>query len=197
MTVDVGVGPGWVGPLAITAALLLAGCTPKPRHDAPVPLPASVSASAAAPSVTPRAPTPSADLRAGLVAGVVARERAVKALFGPSTRTQVVDGTFVLAQPGGSSALFDGAAALLQRALPAFFDGRFTTRPREGVTVLLFPTHDGYAAYCRAHGEAGEQDSFGVYRKRAREIVADGSGGAAYLPTLTHEMVHALVDTDF
>jgi hypothetical protein len=193
----------------VLAALLVASCvactrgasrdTPAPPASAAAPTEPLPSAAASTPDASATPPDSAAldTARPRLAADVATREHAAKALFGTRTFTRVVGDTFVLVQPGGSRALFDQAAALLDRALPPLFADRFNTRPSEGVTVLFFPTHEGYAAYCRAHGATTEQDSFGVYRKSTREILADGSGGAAYLPTLTHEVVHALVESDF
>ncbi len=58
----------------------------------------------------------------------------------------------------------------------------------------LFPEAKSYQAYCRAH-LGGECDSpFGMYHPNVRRIVMNAGPG---LGTLTHELVHPIVETDF
>jgi hypothetical protein len=104
--------------------------------------------------------------------------------------------TFVLVEAGPPSPLFDKTAALIERALPPLFDGRFSKRPDEGVTVLLFPTAEGYRAYSHARFP-GMGINLGVYQPARREIAGDVSQGEAFLTTFTHEIVHPILDGDF
>jgi len=131
-----------------------------------------------------------------LPADVVRRTRDAHERFGDAARVRTVGGTFVLVETAHATPLFDQAVALLDRALPPLFDARFDRHPDKAVTVLFFQTPAAYAAYEREHHpDAGA--TLGLYRKGPREIAVDLSGGGAYLPTLTHEVVHVLVESDF
>jgi hypothetical protein len=137
------------------------------------------------------------DAATTLAADVAARTESVRAHYGAATRVEVVGGTFVLAEVGLPSPLFDQARALVARALPPLFDGRFSRYPDAAVTVLCFGSGDAYRGYHREHfGERTTVD-WGVYRRGARELAVDLSRGAVFLPTLTHEMVHPLLQGDF
>lgn len=87
------------------------------------------------------------------------------------------------------------AATLLSAALAAFVPARFGRLPSEPITVFLFPTHDGYLDFCRAH-YAGENratclDSLGIYFHPRRELVVDLARGRT---TFLHELAHSLFD---
>jgi hypothetical protein len=89
----------------------------------------------------------------------------------------------------------DSGATLLSAALAAFVPARFGRLPSEPVTVFLFPTHDGYLDFCRAH-YAGENratclDSLGLYFHPRRELVVDLARGRT---TFFHELAHSLFD---
>jgi len=62
------------------------------------------------------------------------------------------------------------------------------------VGVYLFATSDTYQAYCRAHLGGECPSVFGVYHPDVRRIVMNAGPG---LGTLTHELVHPIVETDF
>ena len=138
-----------------------------------------------------------ADTAAARAADLAARRADALTRFGPKTRTRTVADTFILVGASPASPLLDRAAALIARAFPRLMDSRFVLPPEAAVTVLLFDSAPAYAAYCTAHyGEHGADD-YGIYRRSTREIVVDLSGGAAFLPTLTHEIVHPIMETDF
>jgi hypothetical protein len=129
---------------------------------------------------------------------LAARVRDAKAKWGPNTRTRVVGDDYLLVEASPKSAFFDQVAALLGRALPPLFDGRFGGHPDGAVTVLLFTSHATYTTFVRARfGPLANDTDLGMYSPRTREIAADGSGGAAFAPTLTHEAVHPILDADF
>ena len=86
------------------------------------------------------------------------------------------------------------AGAVVERALPAFFNGRFVTHPARAVSVYAFPTADSYARYCRQRLGEPCISEFGFYRHDLRRIVLNMGPGAG---TLTHELVHALFEADF
>jgi hypothetical protein len=128
---------------------------------------------------------------------LVARARGAQRDFGAHTRTRVVGDVFLLVEASGSTPLFDRADELLQRALPAFFNGPFTTHPSSPVSILFFSAKPGYDAYCLAHYGAASSGDVALYHRTTRDIVVDASGGAGFLPTLTHEVVHPIMEADF
>jgi len=141
------------------------------------------------------APPPDASVDAGLdrARDIADRLQAARDLFGADVHTRVLDGTFVLA--GKPAPLLDRAAALLERALPQLYKGRFTRHDMDPVTVLLFPTDEGYGAYVARFG--GSPHDWGIFNVRTRVIAVKGSGGDAFLPTLLHEVVHPIMAADF
>jgi hypothetical protein len=137
-------------------------------------------------------PSPEARLAADVERHVEeARER-----YGTKGRVRVVGGLFVLVDAGAAGPLYDRAADLVERALPPLFHDRFSKRPEEAVTVVLFTDHGALTKHLVAlYGAASPQ--WGSYHRSTREIAVDLSRGEAFLPTLTHEIVHPLVETDF
>jgi len=136
------------------------------------------------------APSPASyDLEADL--GV--RKRQAVAELGPRTDVQVVAGTFVVAAPGGRRALAS-ALDVTHKALSAYFNGRFEKRPTRAISVYLFPTAAPYDAYCQKRDSAACISPYGFYVHRDRRIVMNVGPG---IGTLTHELVHPLVEADF
>jgi hypothetical protein len=121
-------------------------------------------------------------------------ERATNDLGG-KTRTEVVEDVFVLvAPPGWSAPALAASTRITRSALSAYFNGRFDKRPARAVGVLLFPNERTYQAYCKAH-LGGECDTpFGLYRADLQAIVMNAGSG---LGTLTHELVHPILEADF
>lgn len=159
---------------------------------APAAADAGHEATAPAPPAAPAAPPPPAY---DLAADVAARLAAGRAELGAGARTAVVDGTFVfVGPPSYPKASFDAALALSRRALAAYRNGRFARAPEEALTVVLFPNAAPYQAYCRAHYDGPCISPFGFYRHDRRALVLDAGPG---LGTLTHELVHPFVATDF
>jgi hypothetical protein len=108
--------------------------------------------------------------------------------LGSRTRTQIVDGVFVVV--GDTS-----GTALMESALVAYFNGRFDRRPQEAVSVYLFASTERYQAYCRDHlGMSRCASDYGAYYPHLRRIVMNSGLG---LGTLTHELVHPIIETDF
>ncbi len=184
-----------------SAALLLLALGACTSRETPAPpVAASASPAPARDAGAPRdargdGPT-SAEAASTLAADVAARADESRARYGVSARIRTVGDAFVLVEVGPPSPLFDKAQALLERALPPLFDGRFTKRPDRGVTVLFFGSGAAYAAYYGDHfGDAGV--AWGVYQHGPRELAVDLSQGEAFLPTLTHEIVHPLMQSDF
>ncbi len=151
--------------------------------------------SGASPKVAPKAmaivkpPLPAYDL----ASDIEARQRQAIAELGPRTDVQLVEGTFVVAAPGGRRALAS-AIDVTQRALAAYFNGRFAHRPERAISVFLFPTARPYDAYCQKHDSAPCISPYGYYTYGERRIIMNVGPG---IGTLTHELVHPLVEADF
>jgi hypothetical protein len=115
--------------------------------------------------------------------------------LGQGISVQTAQGVFVLvAAPGWNARALAASTDLTTRAIGAYFNGRFDKKPEHAIGVYLFPEAKSYQAYCRAH-LGGECDSpFGMYHPDVRRIVMNAGPG---LGTLTHELVHPIVETDF
>jgi hypothetical protein len=87
-----------------------------------------------------------------------------------------------------------GPAIVAKKALTAYFNGRFARRPARAVSVLLFGEPKGYEAYCRAHFDGACPSPYGFYAHGPRVVVLNAGPG---IGTLTHELVHPIVEADF
>jgi hypothetical protein len=158
---------------------------------APKPQPATVDAPVAKmipPSAEPA--EPAYDIEADRENRIrIAREE-----LGPKTMTAVVAETFVVIGPPGSRSSFDPSVALMRSAMAGFENGRFGTKPKEAISVYLFPNRQGYEEHCARHYRAPCIAHFGFYQPADRAMVMNIGLG---LGTLTHEMVHPLVEADF
>jgi hypothetical protein len=128
-----------------------------------------------------------------LPADVEARGAEARRELGPKTAVETVDGVFILITPRGARSL-SGTSAIARQVLGAYFNGRFEKRPSRAVSVYLFPDAKQYEAYCVRHWESGCVSPFGFYRPDERRIVMNVGPG---IGTLTHELVHPIVETDF
>ena len=174
--------------LPLALLLGLAGCRkPPPPADPPdAPLPPFADAPTASSS---RLPEPY-DLPAALHA--LTRD-AARAL-GPHTVTAMAGDLFVLAAPAPGPA-WDASVKLAKDAIPALFNERFSQRPDRPVLVLLLPTDAAYHAFADPRPETPKPvPRFGFYLVGLREAVVNEGPG---ITTLTHEIVHPLVDADF
>jgi hypothetical protein len=118
---------------------------------------------------------------------------ALHARLGQDLRVVRLQEVFVFVGPKATPS-FDAGVALARKALDAYFNGRFSTRPDRAVFAVLFPSTSAYEAYCLERFGAKCGTSYGLYSHATREIVVDLSPGLA---TLTHELVHPIVQTDF
>ena len=107
--------------------------------------------------------------------------------LGPKTKPRVVEEVFVVIGSGE-------AVGLMERATAAYFNGRFDKRPDQAISVYLFPNAKQYDAYCQKQLGAPCISVYGFYRPDLRRIVMNAEPG---LGTLTHELVHPIIDTDF
>lgn len=115
--------------------------------------------------------------------------------LGGSIATTIAQESFVLvAAPGWNASALQTSKSLATRAIDAYFNGRFDKRPARAVAIYLFPDGPSYQAYCKAHMGGECPSVFGVYHPDVRRIVMNAGPG---LGTLTHEIVHPIVETDF
>lgn len=133
------------------------------------------------------------EARYDLKADLEIRRREALAELGPRTEVQVVEGTFLVAAPGGRRALAS-ALDVTKKALFAYFNGRFDTRPTRAISVYLFPTATPYDSYCQKRDSTACISPYGFYVYRDRRIVMNVGPG---IGTLTHELIHPLVEADF
>ncbi len=122
-----------------------------------------------------------------LAADREARVALARSELGAKTPATVVEDVFVVV---GSS---DGVP-LIKSALAAYFNQRFDRRPSQAITVYLFAGAKSYDAYCKQHLGEPCISSYGFYRPDLRRIVMNAGPG---LGTLTHELVHPIMDSDF
>ncbi len=121
------------------------------------------------------------------VDAVVAR---LRERFGANARI-AIESEFVLVA-GDRAAPVGAAAELTRRTLAAFLDGsRFGRRPSYAVPVIVFSTSEGLRAYLGP--DAG--GIVGAYDRSTHSIAFDTSAGK--LPTLSHEIAHALMHYDW
>lgn len=135
------------------------------------------------------APAPKYDLAADLDA----RRRELRSELGERAEAEVVENVFLIVTPKGRAGLA-GAVDVTKKALAAYFNGRFSRRPERAVSVYLFPNAQSYGAYCRSRWESACSSPYGFYLGDERKIVMNVGPG---IGTLTHELVHPLVEADF
>lgn len=210
-------GPAVLAPwlLGLACALALGACNTAPQapsqeppHVAAAPTRALEGPDASPPSAAPgdaaarlAAVADAADgLRdAGaeapydLAADLVTRAVDAKRRLGAGAATAVVGDVFLLAGPPGFGG-FASSRSLTSRALTAFYNDRFGRRPSEAITVYLFGDAQSYSAFCKAAIHEACISIYGFYWPSERWMVMNAGLG---LGTLTHELVHPLVEADF
>jgi hypothetical protein len=140
----------------------------------------------------PAAPPPPAyDLAADRIRIVDEAQRDL----GQGTITAVADDVFVLiGAPGWGQRQLGASLELTRSALAAYYNGRFRTHPARALAVYLFPNAPPYKRYCRAKWNEECLSVFGFYHPDERKLVMNAGPG---LGTLTHELVHPIVEADF
>jgi hypothetical protein len=124
-----------------------------------------------------------------------ARIAEARAELGRGVPTEVVDETFlVVGAPGWTGPPFVQSVALVRNAMSAYYTDRFRRRPDRLITVYLFPSAQPYEAYCKATYAERCLSKYGFYRPDQRRMVMNAGLG---LGTLTHELVHPIVEADF
>ncbi len=125
---------------------------------------------------------------------VVRKARAAKELGGDPPIKVTEEVFVVIGASGWKGKSLEAAVDLTESALAAYFNGRFKTRPPRAVSVYLFPGSDSYEAYCEAHSGKACISPYGFYDPVKRDIIMNAGRG---LGTLTHELVHPIIETDF
>ena len=144
---------------------------------------------AEAPALAPVAPP------YDLAADRAGRAEAAKVELGGRVVTAVVADTFVLiGPPDWQGAAFERSVGLVRSAMAAFLNGRFAKKPERAISVYLFGTGASYEGFCRKRYDAPCIAHYGFYSPSDRAMVMNAGLG---LGTLTHELVHPLVEADF
>jgi len=124
---------------------------------------------------------------------VAVRTEEAKRELGKRTTVETVEDVFVLVTPAGAGSLAE-TKSITKNVLRAYFNGRFSKKPTQAISVYLFPDAKPYEAYCQKRYGAACGTPYGFYRPGERRIVMNAGPG---IGTLTHELVHPIVETDF
>jgi len=176
--------------------VLLAACTSsKPATPTP-PAPAAVASASVASPPTPLPTASSSEPKPSvppydLVGDLESRTKLLREQVGTKTKFEVVDEVFLVAAPSGA---LGSSAAVTKLALKAYFNQRFSTKPKKAVAVLLFDDAPPYDAYCKKQWKKKCISPYGFYDHATRTVVMNAGPG---IGTLTHELVHPIIETDF
>jgi len=123
------------------------------------------------------------------------RARVAKEELGPKAMSTVVSDVFVvIGPPGWQGGQYEQSVALMKSAMAGFMNGRFGKKPSQAISVYLFPNRLTYESFCTLKYAAPCIAHFGFYQPGDRYMVMNIGLG---LGTLTHEIVHPLVEADF
>jgi hypothetical protein len=117
--------------------------------------------------------------------------------LGEDTRTAIVASKYVFVDARGfgwNEATFPDDVAFGEATIAALLHGRFSRLPSEPVSVYLFPSAIPYEAFCASEIGGECLSPYGFYRRNQRMILLDAGLGVG---TLSHELVHTLVEADF
>lgn len=126
-----------------------------------------------------------------LAVDLAEREKVIRADVSAKTRFEVVEGVFQIASPTG---VMGSSAVVTKAALDAYYNQRFDKRPAKAITVILFDAAKPYDAFCKARWGKACSTPFGFYEPTIRTVVMNVAPG---IGTLTHELVHPIVEADF
>lgn len=123
------------------------------------------------------------------------RAKKAKEELGAKAMSTVVSDVFVvIGPPGWQGGQYDRSVALMKSAMAGFMNERFGRKPAEAISVYLFPNAQTYESFCTLKYSAPCIAHFGFYQPGERYMVMNIGLG---LGTLTHEIVHPLVEADF
>ena len=188
--------------LAVAAAVCLAaGCTGSDRSSTPRSPPPTSGTKAPSkmddlPAVPSSAtPASSAEPPYDLGADRERRARVAKEELGPRTVSTVVSDIFVvIGPPGWQGAAFEQSVGLMRSSMAGYMNNRFGKKPSQAISVYLFPEGTTYESFCKKKYAAPCIAHYGFYQPGDRYMVMNIGLG---LGTLTHEIVHPLVESDF
>jgi hypothetical protein len=207
--------------LAVLTTSLLGACTapdrrPNPAASASPSLPSSPDENAgASPAASPprataskmdavnaaaggtanAAPVPSAEPPYDLAGDREIRARRAKEELGARTITTNISDIFVvIGPPGWQGGSFEQSVSLMRNAMAGYMNNRFGKKPAHAISVYLFPEGKSYEAFCKLKYNAPCIAHYGFYSPGDRYMVMNIGLGAG---TLTHEIVHPLVEADF
>lgn len=151
---------------------------------------------AEAPAVVEEAPSAPDASPYDLDADRQSRIRSAKEQLAGKVLASIVSDIFVVVGPGDAAARprYEASVALMRSAMAGYMNGRFGKKPERAISVYLLPNAAGYESFCRARYEAACIAHFGFYEPNDRYMVMNIGLG---LGTLTHEIVHPLVEADF
>jgi Protein of unknown function (DUF1570) len=154
---------------------------------------APAGAPAPAPAAAAAEPPPAAVY--DLAADRERRARVARDELGARTQTVVVSDIFVVIGPSGwQGGAFDNSVSLMKNAMAGYMNDRFGKKPDHAISVYLFPSAAPYEAFCKKQYAAPCIATYGFYQPGDRYMVMNAGLG---IGTLTHEIVHPLVETDF
>ncbi len=123
------------------------------------------------------------------------RARIAKDELGPKTITTIVSDIFVVVgPPGWQGGAFERSVSLMRNSMAGYLNNRFGKKPSQAISVYLFPESQTYEAFCKKKYAAACIAHYGFYQPGDRYMVMNIGLG---LGTLTHEIVHPLVESDF
>jgi hypothetical protein len=123
------------------------------------------------------------------------RARVAKEELGARTVTTVVSDIFVvIGPPGWQGGAFEQSVSLMRNSMAGYMNNRFGKKPSHAISVYLFPEARSYESFCKKQYNAPCIAHYGFYQPGDRYMVMNIGLG---LGTLTHEIVHPLVEADF
>jgi hypothetical protein len=194
----------------VAGVVVLAACSDRPHAPPPVAAAAAAQAPAQtalasrgpdvlAPPQQPAAVEQQAQAPAeppyDLASDRERRARVARDELGARTVVQDVSDVFVtIGPPKWQGPAFDTSVSLMRSAMQGYMNGRFGKKPERAISVYLFPDAVSYEAFCRKKYDAPCIAHYGFYHPADRYMVMNAGLG---LGTLTHELVHPLVEADF
>lgn len=128
-----------------------------------------------------------------LAAAVQHQVEVYRHFYGDDVPLRVESGLFVFVSTERGTP-FDAAADFGQKALDIYLGSFFARRPDRPVVVELVHSAAAFAQSCNGRFESGCERDLGGYSRSTRSILVNVGPG---LPTIAHELIHPLVQTDF
>ncbi len=187
--------PAWMLALGALGGLALGVVACRSRHaDASNP-PSDAALASSSPAASDAAAATAAD---ELAADVRSRIDTARIRLGADARIDVENGVFVfVAGPTDGTAsdkVWDASLALARKSLAALLNGRFATLPDRAEAFYIFPSQAPYDAFCRRLHGGPCASPWAVHETASHAAYVNQGPG---LTTLTHELVHPILEADF